>query len=559
MLNCDFHEVISKLKNCILTADKHTWQQLIMIEDDVALQSMSKWFEDYFIIHKVKNCEALLDDTYYCMGKSEFKCSIRAQYQEFDDYSADLLVNVKPDNENNTFKISGIEQYHLSTERNDLCWHVAPKKAETWWENSLLGEETIKNVDLHYSQLARAITRNIRFREAHIQLECASIITCMMSGVIPDICRQLNLPCENSEQKLKLIYNILRDKFRLQITRPDRDNTWASKYLAPWYGLEEVITGKDEGKRIAVSCNFFMSTCYSLLRWGGFSASQLVQFRIINQDYLIVKCDEQKLFFISHDNLTLCGRRTIYPSGKINRVFGAEWFIDFRNNDAEISPEMIVEYNYIAESTFLPVYSLTDSESEMLPVNPELSAEDFRCSIFQIGSKKNSSIYPWVKYANQTLYVSEPETYMYWSIQSNWGNIIFKNEEEVYSYINKMRHTSIFPEGDRIMTSDQCIRHQTGGTKDLAVFLFAAFKKYLDGQGCVVFTKKYEYVVYRINKNLEWVIYNVCLRNKTKLIEGEIILAFNNTNSYYPIRDKNHANQTWFKEIIGEITEQEIT
>lgn len=557
MMNCDFHEVKDRLKNCIISADKHAWQQLIMIEDDVARQSINKWFEDYFMIHEVKKCEIVLDDT-YDMSHSECKCRVKAQYQGYEDYSADLLIKVKADNENKVFKIVGIEHYHLLTERNDLCWHVAPQKDEAWWKNSLLGEEISKTVDLPHRQLARVITRNVRFREAHIQLECASIMTCMMSGVISNICRQLNLPHENSEQKLKSIYNLLRDKFRLQITRPDRDNTWASKYLAPWFGLEEIMTGKDDGKRIAVSCNFFMSTLYSLLRWCGFEVSQLVQFRIVNQDYLIVLSDEQKLFFISHDNLTLCSKRTIYPSGKINRVFGAEWFIDFKRNFAEISLELIKTYNYIAENTFLPLYSLIGGESDMIPVVPVLDTDDFRGNVFRVGNRINSSIYPWVKYANQTLYVSKPETYVYWSVQSDWGNILFKSEEDVYDYMNQMGNKSIFPESDRIMTSDQCIRHQTGGEKDLAVFLFAAFKKFLNGQGCVVFTKKYEYVVYRFNKYHEWVIYNVCLKKKTKLIEGEIILAFNHMNSYYPNLIKNRDNEAWFKEIIGEITKQEI-
>lgn len=554
MTNCNFHEVKARLKNCIISADKHAWQQLTMIEDDVALKSMNKWFEDYFIIHKVKNCEIIFDDIADCISNFEFKCSIKAQYQGYEDYLADLLIKVNEDNENKSFKIVSIEQYYLSTENNDLRWNVALKKNEEWWRNSLLGEAISKNVDLSYHQWARGITRNIRFREAHIQLECASIMTCMMSGVILNICRQLNLPHENSEKKLKCIYDILRDKFRLQITRSDRDNTWASKYLAPWYGLEEIITGKDEVNRIAVSCNFFMSTLYSLLRWCGFKVSQLVQFRIINQDYLIVRSDDEKLFFISHDNLTLCGRKTIYPSGKINRVFGAEWFIDFKSNYAEISAELVQEYNYIAENTFLPIYRFTGKESEMMLVTQNLYTDDFRSSVFRARNMVNSSIYPWVKYANQTLYVQKPETYIYWSVISNWGNITFKTDEEVYSYINQMGTKSIFSEDDRIMTSDQCIRHQTGGKKDLAVFLFAAFKKFLNGQGCVVFTKKYEYVVYRFNKNHEWVIYNVCLQKKAKLIEGEIILAFNNTNSYYPMRNEKICYQTWFNESIGRIT-----
>lgn len=558
MMNYEYHEMKTRLRNCILAADKNAWLQLIMIEDDVALQSMSKWFEDYFILHKVINCEIILDDTYDNRSNSEFRCLLKAGYQEQEDYSADFIIRIKEDKENKTFHIVSMEQYHLQAERYDLYWQVALKKDEPWWENSLVEEEVSIEDDLPYSLLARAITRNIRFREAHIQLECASIMTSMMSGVISGLCHSLSLPPENSERKLRLIYDILRDKFRLQITRPDRDNTWASKYLAPWYGLEEILAGKAEEKRIAVSCNFFMSVLYSILRRSGFQVSQLVQFRIINQDYLIVRTDEQKLFFISHDNITLCRRRTIYPSGSINRTFGAEWFIDFKNNHAEISPELLREYNYIAENTFLPVYHLTGRESEMMPVIRGLSADDFRRSVFRAGTRTNSSIYPWIKYVNQSLYVTKPETYIYWSVQSNWGDISFKNEEEVYGYMDQLGSKSIFPEGDRIMTADQCIRHQTGGDKDLAVFLFAAFKKFLGGQGCVVFTKKYEYVVYRLNQDHEWVIYNVRLRRKAKLIEGEILLAFHNTNSYYPIRSKKQTNQEWLKEIIGEITKQEI-
>jgi len=549
MSNRVSEEIANKLKDSILYGDITLWSALIKISDDTALQSINKWFEDYFVAHKVKDCEIVLDDLNSHIF--EFKCSIKVEYQEYDDFMDYLLIKIEPENDNKTFRIVCIEQIYSPNDNSDLLWYVKFKKERPWWKSSTFRYETSQNDDIPYNLLARAVTRNIRFREAHIQLECASLLTCMMSPVIPGICQQINLPHENSEEKIKTIYNVVRAKFSLQMIRTDRDNTWASKYLAPWYGLDEILANRETYNKIFVSCNAFMTILYSLLRWSGFKTSQVVQFRIINQDYLIVQNDEQKLYLISHDRLILCNKRTIYPSGKISKVFGAEWYIDFKNDLAEANPELIQEYNYIAENTFLPKCSLTGNKKGFLITNSNLSFQDFRHRMLHWDNQINSSIFMWAKYSNQTLFISKPETYIYWSVQSNWGSNIFKNEEEIFDYIRHLRRKSIFPENDRIMTADQCIRHQAGGNKDIAVFLCAALKKFLNMQGCVVLTKRYEYCVYRRYASDELVIFNIRLQKPKKIIEGDVILAFNDTNSYYPLRDSNHTNRAWYNKLIN--------
>ena len=551
MNNHIFEEIADKLKKCILYGDLSLWPQLFKISDDVALQSMYKGFEDYFFTHKVKNCEIVIDYISDYTDNIEFRCSIRVEYQEYNDFTDCFLIKIEQDNDDDIFKIVDIDQVYSSDTKNDLFWHVSLKKDEVWWKSSISINEKSHSDDIPHNILARAVTRNIRFRETHIQLECASLLTCMMSHVIPGICRQADFPHENSEEKIKTVYGIVRAKFNLDITRPDRDNTWASKYLAPWYGLDEILIGHEEHNKITVSCNAFMTILYSLLRWSGFKTSQVVQFRIINQDYLIIQSDEKKLYLISHDKLTLCSKKTIYPSGKINKVFGAEWFIDFKNNFANISHELIEEYNCIAEHTFLPKYRITGNEKDLQPEVPNLLSEDFRHSLINSASLNNSGIFIWAGYANQTLFVSKPEAYLYWSIQSNWGSVVFNNEEEIFCYMKQWGKKSIFSEDDRIMTADQCIRHQTGGEKDIAVFLFAALKKFLNIQGCVVFTKKYEYYIYRRHTGDELVIYNVYHHTANLLIEGDVLLAFNDMCSYYPLRDKNHTNQEWYNKMIG--------
>lgn len=554
-MNSKFTDLVSRLKSSMLSGNKEEWLNLLMVDDDIAKQSMNKWFEDYFMVYKVKRCQVTLDESYIVDNSCEIRCLVKVQYQEGKKYLADLLLYVKEDIESKKINIVSIERFYQPAQRKNVNWQTVLKQDEPWWKCIHIKEELSDDDELQHIQLARAITRNIRFREAHIQLECASIMTTMMSQVISNICRQLELPNENSEHNLKYIYDILMDRFHLQITRPDRDNTWASKYLAPWYGIEEILSGKEEGKRIAVSCNFFMSTLYVLLRWSGFKTSHLVQFRIVNQDYLIVKTIDNRLYFISHDNITLCSQSTIYPSGTINRVFGAEWYIDFKGNAAEISPDLLGEYNLIAQNTFLPVYNPIVMEGEIMSVTPDLDSDDFRDTVLKSGNYTKSSIYPWIRYANQTLCVSKPEAYIYWSIQSNWGNLNFRNEEEIYQYVDQMENESIFPENDRLMTADQCIRHQTSGTKDRAAFLLAAFKKFFSAQGIVVFTKKYDYVVYKFDQNNIWILYNVSLHKKSKLIEGEIVLAFDDTNSYCILQNKNYEKLEWLQHNFGHIVE----
>lgn len=310
-----------------------------------------------------------------------------------------------------------------------------------------------------------------------------------------------------------------------------------------------ILFDKDNQNKIPVSCNSFMTILYSLLRWSGFKTAQLVQFRIVNQDYLIVQSDKQKHFLISHDRLTVCSKRSIYPQGKINKVFGAEWFIDFKNNYAEASPLLIQEYNHIAETTFLPICHLKGNENGLLLTDKQFTCCNFREYLFRLDDSICSSIFLWTKYANQSLLVSQPETYIYWSVQSNWGSVSFKNEQEVYQYIEHFKKKSIFPEDDRIMTADQCIRYQTGSNKDIAVFLFSALKKFFNVEGYVVFTQRSEYCVYRRHINDELIVYDIGDLAEKKLIEGEIVLVFNDTNSSFPLREKNNIRRAWYNEI----------
>lgn len=537
-----YKEIADRLRGCILRGDMELWQRVFMISDDVTMQSARKWFEDYFVMHRAVRCEIVLDHAGGHAPDMEFKCRIKVEYEEYDDYVDYLLIRIGVDQSDNVYKIISTEQIYLPSGRNNLLWAAVPGKEATWCRSYLAREMEIREDEMPYMQLARAITRNVRFRETHIQLECASLLTCMMSGVIAKVCRQLNLSHIDVNGKARAIYGAMRDKFMMQTARPDRDNTWSSKFLAPWYGIEEILANHDEGERIPVSCNAFMTILYSLLRWNGFKSCQLIQFRIINQDYLIIHTEGQEAYLASHEKMIRCSERSIYPSGKISKAFGAEWYIDFKNNNAEINADHLKEYNTIAKNTFLPTYGAENIKERLPPVDPALSLRDFRREVFHLGSAVYGSIYAWIGYANQTLHVPKPEAFVYWSVNGNWGPTVFRDEGEVYDYIGQMQTQSIFPESDRVMTADQCIRHKTGGGKDIAIFLYSALKKFLNAHGYIVFTRRCEYVVYRFGVQDKWVVYNIRNQKTQRTIRGDILLVFNDTSSYCPYRD-NIRNQ----------------
>ena len=197
----------------MLSGNKEEWLNLLMVDDDIAKQSMNKWFDDYFMVYKVKRCQVTLDESYIVDNSCEIRCLVKVQYQEGKKYLADLLLYVKEDIESKKINIVSIERFYQPAQRKNVNWQTVLKQDEPWWKCIQIKEELSDDDELQHIQLARAITRNIRFREAHIQLECASIMTTMMSQVISNICRQLELPNENSEHNLKYIYDILMDRF----------------------------------------------------------------------------------------------------------------------------------------------------------------------------------------------------------------------------------------------------------------------------------------------------------------------------------------------------------
>ena len=534
--------VANTLKKCILNGDIDLWMELLNIPDDISSQSLNKWFNDYFVVCRVQNCEIDICKPFHMRGipfQGEFICSIKVEYAGYDDFATAFKIRIKRDEKDYRYKIINMEQLFDVGESHNISWKSNLKEKSPWWKSSLVTFVSNQKSQLSYKQLSRAVTRNVRFRTAHIQLECASILTCMTSCVISDISRQLDIEHKASEEKVKEIYDVMREKFCLQVERLDRDNTWASKFIAPGYGIEEILVGSGNQEKIAVSCNLFMTIFYSFLRWCGFSTSQIVQFRIVNQDYLIVCSDNDNLFFISHDRITKCTSGTIYPNGKIERVFGADWFIDFKCNEIEISKSQMIEYNKIAKRCILPKCPYCSSESVSYLIDAK-NANELRNSIFRTNDLVCNSIFLWAKYTSQSLYVDKPEAYIYWSVKSNWGKVTFESEKEIYEYMKKLQRKSIYIEDDRIMTADQCIRYQMGRDKDLAIFLYAAIKKYLSLFGYIVYTDKYQYCVYYHRGENEWVIYNVSCFRKEKHLVGMVLLVFNESESYYPLQKKQY-------------------
>jgi len=86
--------VANTLKKCILNGDIDLWMELLNIPDDISSQSLNKWFNDYFVVCRVQNCEIDICKPFHMRGipfQGEFICSIKVEYAGYDDFGKDIV------------------------------------------------------------------------------------------------------------------------------------------------------------------------------------------------------------------------------------------------------------------------------------------------------------------------------------------------------------------------------------------------------------------------------------------------------------------------------------
>lgn len=538
---------INELKRSIKLGNKKKWLNNFKINDDVTMESLSKWFDIFCNSVFFKKCSIY---TFFCKAPNKIKCIYIYSYYLWKPIVEIVTYTLKTSH--NGFEIVWMEKENVLSfmghcELKSIINNVQ-KKAEQIGELKKVGKDFNS-----ISQYSRLITKNIRYRQSNPMIECASILSCMMSEYVYKIAKKI---ISNKKRvNIIYIYNSLIKLFRIQIFRNERQNNWSSKITIPWYGLEELLAIHKKEERVPVNCQLFMSLFYSILRICGLSSENLLIFRIDYHDYLIIK-QENKLYITDNSSLHFVTKKNMLPFTYNKVLLYDETWVNTVSDINHYSIKSLKEF-----ILFLLKYRKTKKDKTTLEYNWKINTKlkDFVHYVLSNSILQPNSSYVWAKYSFQTLYTGKPESYVYWSI----NNITLKkslnflqNDTDLYKFIQKIEKQSIFLEKNRLMTSDQIIRCKCGDNKSLAVFLYSILKNKFDGIGGIIITQNHNYCAF-CNNNI-WKLYDIKTFKTTKLIKGKIILIFNENSSYFPINEEYTKCPKWFIDLYNTLEIKEI-
>ncbi|BCJ94844.1 hypothetical protein acsn021_24130 [Anaerocolumna cellulosilytica] len=549
--------IADKLRASIMNRDMDLWLRTIYSEDDIANEAQIIWFKCYLLDKMPCFAEFEIINVSVHDSSLILKCKINLEYEKFNKVEEIHVYTIRYIEVQNDYKVVWLnkirkpfmdEQFEAQslTFQADLI-DINPE----WWSNEALIKLSYGICDpdspMNY---ARAVTRNIRFRETISALECASILSNMMSLRLTSLAKKLYR--FNRLHFLSAVYNASKDKVLVKLVRDDRDNTWSSKFTAPWYGFDELVS-LSEDDIISGNCSSYMSFLYAMLRLGGFDKQDVVQLRLGNQDVLTLTA-EGKNYLITSEKIEEITEKTIYYNKDVTKVFSDYWFLTSQGitNLDEIDSKRYM--NYLKCS--LPIFNFNMSFKARVMSIPEdfeyrlpdvggaddisLLNLEIRKHIFSKSREYIDSPYTWAKYAFQTILVSKPQAYAIWSLQSPLIASYITEHDTFLKFIKDIKQygqKSIFCEKDRIMTADQVVRHKTCDNKAKALLFFSWLKtKREKNSSFVLLTTKGDYCVEEMNnENKFWDMESL---NETKEIKGKILLAFNESYSYYPLLRK---------------------
>ncbi len=560
-------EVVGRLKEAVKIKDCQLWVDTMYSKDDLANEAQKIWFNGYILNKNLKKFEFVIESIEMNGKVINVECILFIEYDKFDPVKEIHSYTIEFVGEVNDWRITWLEKLPPVFCENLLYIQEPinldkklPVDNSSWWDNKmyLLLVKEAKD-PLSHLVYARAIPRNIRFREAHPMIENASILANMMSLKIAFLASQI--VDKSKLQILGNLYNGARGRMLVRLTRSDRDNSWAGKFLAPWYGFDEMDSNRKESEAIISNCSSIMSVHFSILRLAGFKLKELYKLRMHNQDALVANIDSDVYLFCS-DKLIKLTNRTLYHTKTITKIFDDRWI--WTSMGATNLPKKIEDKLLQFLSKHMSNFDFTSEKSLQLSELPECEEDIPSLLDIKDPAKLNSQIkhyvlkasndYPdsgftWAKYAYQTLYVPKPETYAAWSVQSQAMQQFIRKYtdfQELKKFIGGIKKESIFIENDRIMTADQVIRHGSGDFKSLALFMYTWFKLTSNKGEFVCISNESSYCGWF--DGVSWKIWDIVNEKTTSEIQGKLILAFDSKCSYYPVvyeREKYKNKPLW--------------
>ncbi len=563
--------IVGRLERALRSGDYSAWSNTIVSDDDIAVEAQHTWFKGYVLDHKPSEVNLEILDVRAEQSLINAECRISLAYDDYDSVEEIHDYTIECTDEAVGWRIVWLEKKASQLSKGISYVHDRiqfqsgeDRSGDRWWEDSELVSLVGKSRDpLPRALYVRAITRNVRFREACPLLECAALLANMMSLRVCEIATQLYDP--DAFQLLANVYNGSIDRVRIRLVRADRDNSWVSKYLAPWYGFDEMFAMRNPDGIIVGNCSPVLSFFFAVLRLAGFAQDNLFQLRMNNQDIIFALVDADA-YLLCSDMLVRLTPKTIYHSRIVAKLYD-EWRIwtsrGMTNMDPAMQEKIRAMFAEKAQSIVLPEKigkavlhgpgACVAAPSLPGIKEPACLSRKMKEYVLEMSNAYPDSSATWAKYAYQTLFVPMPETYAAWGMQSP-GMIGFAKEhssvEIVLRTLGSFGRKSVFPEPDRIMTPDQVLRHGTGDAKSKALFLFTWNRIAGRKEVSVLLTDKGSYCVWGEERG--WKYWDAGEEKMVDAPSGNTLLAFDDTCCYYPLAKTETArgNRPVWSEIV---------
>lgn len=562
-------KLVNQLSESLKTGNIDLWLKTIYSEDDMEIEAQRIWFRGY-----VLNVVPLNVDISVCsisnLGTSIIvDCLLTFKYEFYDKVIDAHVYTIRYVEAVREWCVVWIEKKWLpfgemNMDTNTSFIPCTFSKADfSWWKDNKELELVRKASDpLPANLYARAVTRNIRSREVHPELECASVLSNMLSLRVADIALSLYDP--DPLKTLQALYDYASGKVLIRIERQDRTNNWSSKFTAPMFSFDEMLALAKGEIHISGNCSPIMSFYFSVLRLNGFLKQDIFQLRLNNYDILAVAIDDEPYLFCT-DRIMKVSARTLYYHTEISKIFNEEAFWSYTGASTFSKNTVGQLINWFDNnSVFKLPYPLGINDNDpimlddLLPTFKEYSSpiqlnKAIRRAIFQISCDVPKSAYTYAKYAYQTLLVKKPQAYIISSIQSPVMQQFIREIPTIelfWEYIDKLGDESIFLEEDRIMTADQVVRHTTGDAKAKALLFYVWMKMVYKVEGAVIIT---DYSSYCFINNGRWETWDMHSKDKTIAPKGTMYLAFDHQSCISELMEISEGSSEWKQVLFSKL------
>jgi len=550
------------LHRALTTGDIELWLETQYFEDEMEAESQRAWFHGY-LQKTVPTCiEFNVRNVRISLAEIVAACTLTFTYEQFDQLKDEHIYTMRYVEDKKEWKVVTIEKSWLpfGSAEADLIHYDTYSMTDLFWWTNEAELEIVRNSNdpLPANLYARAIPRNIRSREVHSELECAAILSNMLSLRVADLAALLFQP--TALGTLKSLYHFASENINFQIERPDRNSSWSSKFTAPTFSYDELLTLAEDHFPLTANCTPLMSFYFAVLRLCGLAASDIVQLRLVNYDCLLVSITGEAYLFFT-DRIVKLNAGTYYYQTEISKLFNEREYWSAAGS-SNLSGRTVERLNNWFKDGIVFKFSrpLTTGISYMdeCPMPSLKECADplqlhrlLRQTMLRYSCNLPDSVYTYAKYAYQTLLVTKPQAYVLASMNSPLIRQFlsdYNTKQHFFEYVDLLKKKSIFREHDRLMTADQVIRHGTADPASLTVLVYVWLNQSHQSQGGVCITDEDSYCFF------EGEIWSGKKRKPASKMQGNLLVAFNHESCFSELMNISEAKTEWITFIRQHMT-----